>query len=137
MPSKETTIYDIAKVLNVSPATVSRGLNDHPSIGKKTREKIKEQAREMGYRSNALASSLRTRRSRTLGVIVPRLNSYFMSAVLAGMEEAASQAGYHLIIMQSFESKQKEKENTELLFHKQIDGLLVSTSGPSTEISHF
>ncbi|MFW6389008.1 MAG: LacI family DNA-binding transcriptional regulator [Marinilabiliaceae bacterium] len=137
MPAKEVTIYDIASALGVSAATVSRGLKDHPSISLETRTKIKSKAGEMGYRTNALASSLRTRRSQTLGVIVPRLNSNFMSSVLAGMEETASEAGFHLIIMQSFESKQKESENARLLFHQQVDGILVSTTAPSEDTSHF
>jgi LacI family transcriptional regulator len=137
MPKKEVTIYDIAKALNVSGATVSRGLKNHSSISKKTCEKIKQTALEMGYRSNALASSLRTSRSFTLGVIVPRLNSNFMSTVLAGMERAAVEKGYHLIIMQSFESEEKEKECTQLLFNHRVDGLLVSTSSESQGVKHF
>ncbi|MFO8000619.1 MAG: LacI family DNA-binding transcriptional regulator, partial [Marinilabilia sp.] len=88
MARQEVTIYDIARALGVSAATVSRGLKDHRSIGKATRERIKAKAGEMGYQSNALASGLRTQRSLTLGVIVPRLNSNFMSTVLGGMEEA-------------------------------------------------
>lgn len=137
MARQEVTIYDIARALGVSAATVSRGLKDHRSIGKATRERIKAKAGELGYQSNALASGLRTQRSLTLGVIVPRLNSNFMSTVLGGMEEAASRAGYHLIIMQSFESKQKEAENTHLLFNNRVDGLLVSTTAPSNITEHF
>lgn len=137
MSRKEVTIYDIATVVGVSAATISRGLKNHPSISKETCNKIQQTAREMGYRSNALASSLRTRRSHTLGVIVPRLNSNFMSTILAGMEEAAVKAGYHLIIMQSFESKTKEAECAHLLFNHRVDGLLVSTTGLSDETDHF
>ena len=85
---KEITIYDIAKHLNISATTVSRGLKNHPTINKNTRRKIADAARELGYRSNTFASSLRSKRTHTIGVIVPRLNSNFMSSVLAGMEEA-------------------------------------------------
>lgn len=91
----------------------------------------------MGYRSNALASGLRTSKSFTLGVIVPRLNSNFMSTVLAGMEKAAIEEGYHLIIMQSFESEEKEKECAQLLFNHRVDGLLVSTSSSSQSVKYF
>jgi LacI family transcriptional regulator len=137
MYKKEITIYDIAAALNVSAATVSRALKDHPAISRKTRDKIREKALEMGYQTNALASSLRTSKSYTLGVIVPRLNSNFMSTVLAGMEKAASDAGYHLIIMQSFESEMKEKENAQLLFSHRVDGLMVSTTSTLPEPAHF
>lgn len=137
MQKKEVTIYDIAQALQVSPATVSRGLKNHPSISKKTSKKIQEAAQKMGYRSNALASSLRTSKSYTLGVIVPRLDSNFMSTVLAGMEKSAVELGYHLIIMQSFETLEKEKECARLLFNHRVDGLLVSTSAESGHMDYF
>jgi len=95
---KATTIYDIADALNLSPATVSRGLKDHPAIRKDTRKRILDKAKEMGYQHNSFASNLRRNRTNTIGVIVPRLNSYFMSAVIAGMERVANKAGYNLII---------------------------------------
>src|SRR5258705_9186185 len=109
--NKEITIYDIAKHLNISATTVSRGLKDHPTINKNTRKKINEAARELGYRSNTFASSLRSKRTHTIGVIVPRLNSNFMSSVLSGMEDAASREGYNLIISQSLERTEKEVAN--------------------------
>ncbi|MGQ1890739.1 LacI family DNA-binding transcriptional regulator [Thermophagus sp. OGC60D27] len=137
MSKKGVTIYDIAQSLNVSPPTVSRALKDHPSISQQTRQMIKEKAMELGYQTNALASSLRTQKSYTLGVIVPRLNSKFMSSVLAGMEKSAVDAGYHLIIMQSFETEEKEKENVRLLFNHRVDGLMVSTTSSSDAPEYF
>ena len=126
---KEITIYDIAKQLNISATTVSRGLKDHPSINKHTRKKINDTAKEMGYRSNTFASSLRSKRTQTLGVIVPRLNSYFVSSVLAGMEDVASKEGYNLIISHSLES-------SATLFNKRVDGLLVSLAYDTENIDH-
>src|SRR5919107_1046216 len=102
--TKEITIYDIARELNISPATVSRGLNDHQAVNKNTKKKIFNMAKEMGYRSNTFASNLRRQRTNTIGVIVPRLNSNFMSSVIAGMEKVANDAGYNLIISQSLET---------------------------------
>ncbi|MCF6405113.1 LacI family transcriptional regulator [Chitinophaga filiformis] len=134
---KEITIYDIAKHLNISPTTVSRGLKDHPTINIKTRKKIAETARQLGYRSNTFASSLRSKRTNTLGVIVPRLNSSFMSSVLAGMENAASREGYNLIIAQSQEQADKEMENVMTMFNKRVDGLLVSLAHSSENVRHF
>lgn len=134
---REITIYDIAKQLNISATTVSRGLKDHPTINKNTRKKIFEVAKELGYRSNHFASSLRSKKTYTIGVIVPKLNSYFMSAVLSGMEYAASKEGYNLIISQSLESFEKEKANANTMFNKRVDGLLVSLSYDTKDIKHF
>ncbi|HBE41102.1 MAG TPA: LacI family transcriptional regulator, partial [Bacteroidales bacterium] len=102
--SKEVTIYDVAKALNISPSTVSRGLKDHPHIKKETCERIRDMANEMGYRRNKFASSLRKQSTETIGVVVPKLNSYFMATAIAGMEKITNQFGYGLIISQSQES---------------------------------
>lgn len=134
---KEITIYDIAKHLNISATTVSRGLKDHPAINKNTRKKIFEAAKHLGYRSNTFASSLRSKKTYTIGVIVPRLNSYFMSSVLAGMEDAASRENYNLIISQSLENSEKEIANAHTMFNKRVDGLLVSLAYDTENINHF
>ena len=134
---KDITIYDIAEALNLSPATVSRGLKEHPSIRKDTRKRILDKAKEMGYRQNFFASNLRRNRTNTIGVIVPRLNSYFMSTVLAGMEKIANQSGYNLIISQSMESLAKEVVNVRTLYNSRVDGLLVSLAYTTDDISHF
>ena len=134
---KEITIYDIAKALNISPATVSRGLKDHPGIRKDTKKKIHNAAQKMGYQQNTFASNLRRKNSNTIGVIVPRLDSYFMSSVIAGMEKVANAAGYNLIISQSQESNKKEIESTKTLFNSRVDGLLISLSAETTNFDHF
>jgi len=134
---KEITIYDIAKVLNISPATVSRGLKDHPGIRKDTKKKILHAAHKMGYQQNTFASNLRSRNSNTIGVIVPRLDSYFMSAVIAGMEKVANGAGYNLIISQSQESAKKEVASTKTMFNSRVDGLLISLSAETKNLDHF
>lgn len=135
--AKEVTIYDIAKVLEVSPATVSRGLKDHPGIRKDTKKKILDTARKMGYQHNTFASNLRRNKTNTIGVIVPRLNSYFMSAVIAGMEKVANASGYNLIIGQSQESFKKEVAGVNTMFNSRVDGLLVSLAFDSPDSDHF
>jgi LacI family transcriptional regulator len=134
---KEITIYDIAKALNISPATVSRGLKDHPGIKKDTKKKIHSAALKMGYQQNTFASNLRRKNSNTIGVIVPRLDSYFMSSVIAGMEKVANGAGYNLIISQSQESSKKEIESTKTMFNSRVDGLLISLSAETKNFDHF
>src|SRR5689334_19454363 len=125
---KEVTIYDIAKKLNVSPATVSRGLQDHPAISKKTKKKIFEMVDEMGYRTNHFARKLRKQHTKTIGVLVHELNSNFITSVLAGIEKVTTDAGYDIIIAHSSESYMKETANAKNLFDKRVDGLIASLS---------
>jgi len=134
---KEITIYDIAASLNLSSATVSRGLKDHPAIRKETKRRILEKAKEMGYRHNHFASNLRRNRTNTIGVIVPRLNSYFMSSVISGIEKVANEAGYNLVISQSLESEKKETVNVKTMFNSRVDGLLVSLAYDTEDDAHF
>ncbi|WKN32343.1 LacI family DNA-binding transcriptional regulator [Porifericola rhodea] len=134
---REVTIYDIAKALNISAATVSRGLKDHPAIKQETKDKIRAMAQEMGYQHNFFASSLRKRKTNTIGVVVPHLNSYFMSSVIAGIEKAANQEGYNLIISQSLESVSKESASVKTMYNSRVDGLLVSLAGDTQSIEHF
>ncbi len=134
---KDVTIYDIAKSLSISPATVSRGLSDHPGIRKETKRKILDTAKKMGYQYNTFASNLRRKRTNTIGVIVPRLNSYFMSTVIAGMEKVANENGYNLIISQSQESYKKEIASATTMYNSRIDGLMVSLAYDTQDNDHF
>jgi len=136
-PDKEVTIYDIAEALSISPATVSRGLKDHPGLRKDTKKKILSMAQEMGYQHNSFASSLRRKNSKTIGVIIPRLDSYFMSTVISGMEKVANANGYNLIISQSQEQLKKEIASTSTLFNNRVDGFLISLSSETKNIEHF
>lgn len=134
---KEITIYDIAAKLDISTATVSRALKDHPAINKNTRKKIQETAKELGYRHNSFASSLRKQKSHTIGIIVHELNSNFITSVLAGIEKVSTEAGYDLIIAHSSESSKKESANASNLFHKRVDGLIASLSFDTDSMDHF
>jgi LacI family transcriptional regulator len=134
---KEITIYDIAEKLNISASTVSRALNDHPAIKDVTKKRINEKAVEMGYRSNHFAKNLRARSTMTLGVMVPKLNSYFLSSVISGMEKVANLAGYTIIIAQSLDSEEREKSNANTMFNSRVDGLLVSACIRREKIGHF
>lgn len=137
MTKKQITIYDLAEKLNISATTVSRGLQNHPAINKNTRKKIFDLAESLGYQSNKFASNLRKQKTHTIGVIVPRLNSLFMSSVLSGIEKTVNNAGYNLIISQSFELQEKEKTNAETMFNSRVDGLIVSLSTETTDYKHF
>lgn len=134
---KKVTIYDLAEQLDVSPATVSRSLNDHPSISEKTKEKVLSVAKKAGYRTNNFAANLSKQKSNTIGVIVPKLNSNFMSTVLSGIEKVANDIGYNLIISQSLESEEKEKLNAKTLYDSGVDALLVSLAYETKNHEHF
>src|SRR4051812_31067519 len=135
--AKETTIYDIARKLNISPATVSRGLKDHPAISKKTKKKIFDMVDELGYRSNHFARNLRQQQTNTIGVLVHELNSSFITSVLAGIEKITTEAGYDIIMAHSSESAVKEAANAKNLFHKRVDGLIASLSFETSNLDHF
>ena len=135
--NKEITIYDLAQVLNISVATVSRALQDDPVVSKKTKKKVFDLAEKMNYRTNHFARNLRNKKTNTIGVIVPRLNSYFMSTVIAGIESVANNKGYNLIISQSSESSEKEKQSVKTMFNSRVDGLLASLAYDTDDSSYF
>jgi len=135
--TKEVTIYDIAKELNLSIATVSRALQDDPAVTSKTKKKVTDLAQKRGYRSNYFASSLRKRKTHTIGVMMHELNSNFMVSVLAGIEKVLSETDYDIIIAHSAESGKKEAANANNLFHKRVDGLIASLASDTKDLSHF
>src|SRR6056297_2977361 len=132
----ETTIHDIAKKLNISASTVSRALNNNPLINKTTREKIKKVAREMGYRPNVMAANLRTRRTNTIGVIVPLINRHFFSSVISGIEEVAYKESFAVTISQSNDNFEKEEKIAQTLFSNRVDGLIVSIGMETKHFEH-
>lgn len=134
---KEVTIYDLATALNISIATVSRALKNDPVVSKKTKKKIFDLAEQMGYRTNYFARNLRVQQTNTIGMLVPKLNSNFINAVLAGVEQVTTEAGYDLIIAHSSESYKKEVANAKNLFEKRVDGLIASLSFDTKNLDHF
>lgn len=80
---KEVTIYDLAKKLKYSPSTISRALNNHKSIGQKATKEIQATAKKMGYRPNSIAASLRNNKSKTIGIMISRINRPFISTLIS------------------------------------------------------
>jgi LacI family transcriptional regulator len=132
----ETTIHDIAKKLNLSASTVSRALQDNPVISKATRNLVKRVAEEMGYRPNILAANLRTRRTNTIGVIVPLINRHFFSSVISGIEEVAYSRGFAVTISQSNDKQEKECKIAHALFANRVDGIILSIGMETKSIDH-
>jgi LacI family transcriptional regulator len=135
--TKEVTIYDIAKKLNLSTATISRALHDSSDVNKKTKKKVLQTVAELGYRTNYFARNLRNKQTFTIGVIVHELRSYFITSVLAGIERVATQEGYDIIMTHSSESYPKEIANVKNLFNKRVDGVIASLSFDTNDVEHF
>lgn len=126
--TKKVTIYDIAKKLNITAATVSRALNNNPNISDATRELVVNMASKMNYEQNKLALALKSGKSNNVGVVVPRIDSNFFGSVIHGIEEELNQHGYHVIICQTDGIESKEVFNIDALLNSQVDGILISTS---------
>ncbi len=134
---KRTTIKDIANVLNISPAAVSKAMHDDSRISAKTKDAVKRVAKELNYQPNHLASALRIRKSNLIGVIVPRTNSHFFSSVIEQMEAVLNKAGYNIIITQSNESFEKECKNIDTLLFTQVDGIIASMANETVDLSYY
>jgi LacI family transcriptional regulator len=125
---KKVTIKDIARELGTTNSTVSRALNNASGIGQEKRRQVLAKAREMGYEPNLFARQLRQGGSRTIGLIVPRINRVFFSNVIHGVETIARQRGYSVIICQSHEERILEEENIRTLISNRVAGILMSLS---------
>lgn len=132
----ETTIHDIAKKLNISASTVSRALKNNPIISEATRKLIQRTAEEMGYQPNTMAANFRTKRTNTIGVIVPLINRHFFSSVISGIEEVAYSRGFAVTISQSNDNFEKEKKIAHTFFTNRVDGLILSIGMETTTVDH-
>ena len=131
------TIQDLAKELNLTAATVSRALNNHPRISDKTKKAVWELAEKVNYKRNQLASSLRSGRSFTIGVIIPSAEINFFGSVVHGIESIANTYGYNILIYQSNESPVYEVKATETFISAKVDGILASIAKETFDFSHY
>jgi len=131
------TIKDIAKALGMSYSTVSRALKGSYQISEATRQKVKEYADAHRYRPNLVAQSLKSKKSRSIGVLLCSIPNSFFAEVINGIESIAYNQDYHVILTQSLESYERELKNLEHLAWRSVDGLLVSLSTETIDISHF
>ncbi|MFR9503839.1 MAG: LacI family DNA-binding transcriptional regulator [Rikenellaceae bacterium] len=123
---KRVTIKDIAKYLTISVSTVSRALTDDKNIRSETREKVLAAAEKLGYRPNPVATNLKFGRTNTVGVIVPEMTTPFASQIIGGMQEVLHRQGVKVIIAESNESWERERENLQTMEGFMVDGILVS-----------
>lgn len=135
MKFDSVTIKDIARALNLSTSTVSRALRGSYEISADTKKAVLEYAEKINYRPNPIALSLKERRTRAIGVVVSEIANNFFSQAINGIESIAYNRGYHVIITQSHESQEREKVNVQHLASRGVDGLLVSLSSETVDIS--
>src|SRR5436190_558301 len=133
---KLPTIKEIARRLNVSPSTVSRALHDHPSIGLRTKTLIKDLAKELKYEPIQTAIFFKQSRTHTLGVILPYLSETFFALAVSGIEDAAFLNNYSVMVAQSHDSLEKEKQIALSFIKHRVDGVLVSVSKETKKTDH-
>ena len=119
------TIKDIAKEANVSIATVSRVINNkYEGVGEETRERIKKIMKEMDYRPSGIARGLVTKKTYTLGLLVPDISNPFFPDIVKGVEDKASEMGYNIILCNSDDNTEKEITSIRILKEKCVDGIV-------------
>jgi LacI family transcriptional regulator len=134
---KNNSIQDIAEALQLSPATISRVLNNHPHVHKKTRAKVLTLVERVGYKRNVMASGLRTNKTKTIGLIVPRISMYVHAEIITVIQNGLHAHGYNLIICQSNDSVEIEKELARTLYASRVDAVIVACTLYTTDFSHF
>jgi len=136
MNFKAITITDIAKALNISASTVSKALSDSYEISAKTKQIVLAYAHEHNYRPNPNAISLKFGSSLSIGIVIPSIQNQFFAQIIDGIESAAHKEGFTVIIAQTHESYDMEVKSIQQLTHRAIDGLLISQSSETVNISH-
>ncbi|WP_018616867.1 LacI family DNA-binding transcriptional regulator [Segetibacter koreensis] len=137
MTFKQPTIKEIAKRLNISVSTVSRALHDHSSIGLRTKMRVRQVANELNYEPNQTAIFFQQRKTFTLGVILPELSEAFFSTAISAIEDTANKHNYTVLLGQSHDQEEREKQIVETMKNHRVDGLIVSISKNTINFDHF
>jgi LacI family transcriptional regulator len=127
---KPITLKALARELNLSVSAVSRALNNRHDIAQDTKRRVQEMAARLNYKPNAYASSLRSHRSKTIGIVLPKVDNHFFSLAIDGIEEVARENDYHVLISLTHEEPRQEAEIIKLLASGRVDGILLSSTGP-------
>jgi LacI family transcriptional regulator len=135
--SNTPTIKEIAKRLNISPSSVSRALHGHDSIGTDTKMKVKKLALELNYEPNQRAISFQQKKSYSIGVILPELSEAFFSTAVSGIEDTVGQHNYTVLLGQSHDDENREKQVAENMKRHSVDGLIVSVAKNTAQYAHF
>ncbi|MDP4085885.1 MAG: catabolite control protein A [Bacillota bacterium] len=127
------TIYDVAREANVSMATVSRVVNGNPNVKPVTRKKVLEVIERLGYRPNAVARGLASKKTTTVGVIIPDISNIFFAELARGIEDIATMYKYNIILSNSDQNKEKEFHLLNTMLGKQVDGIVFMGGNISDE----
>ena len=133
---KNLTLKDIAAALNISVTTVSKALKNYPDVSVKTKERVKAYAEKVNFTPNSFAAYLRTHESKTIGIVIPRLNHYFFSSILNGIISEAEKHEYMTFILCSEESYELEKVQIQRLLSKNVDGIFLSIADKTHDMAH-
>ena len=125
---KRTTLKQLARELDVSISTVSKALKNSPEISQDTIDRVKAFAKLLNYRPNNIALSLKNKKTKTIGIIIPDIVHHFFTKVIKGVENYANSNGYNVIVGLSNESFYNEVINMEMLANGSIDGFIISMS---------
>lgn len=134
---KKTTIKDVALKLGVSASTISRALNNHPDISDVLKQKIQETARMLKYRPSTVALHLKKGTSKSIALILPQITSFFYPTVIHGIEEVLHSQGYTLVILPTNDLYEREKENINIAYDQNVDGVLIAVSKETQDTDHF
>ena len=134
---RKVTLKQIARELDVSISTVSKSLRNSPEISEDTRLKIQAFAKLYNYKPNNIALSLKNRKTKTIGIIIPEIVHHFFATVIGGIEQVANENGYHVIVCLSNESFDKEVINMEMLANGSIDGFIMALSKETQQRKDF
>lgn len=137
MKQRRTSLKDLADKLGVSIATVSRALRNSHEVGEEMTQKVKTLAKELNYRPNPFAQSLRKEAPRVIGVIVPNLVTHYYAAVLDGIEDYASKCGYSVISANSHENHEREAKALDNFLDMHVEGIIACLAQDTTDYSHF
>ncbi len=133
----QVTLEDIANKLDVSKVTVSKALRGHPDISSETAKKVKKLAKELGYSPNFMARNLSSRRSNTIGVVIPKIAHFFFSSVIEAIYDAAFENNYEIILTVSQENAERELRHIRSLLSMRVDALIVSVSQTTKDFSFY
>lgn len=133
---QKTNLKIIAKALGISVATVSKALNNYSDVSKKTKDLVLELAKKLNYTPNSFAVNLRTKESKTIGIIIPTMVHYFFSSIIDGILQEAEKRNYMVVLMQSNEDYELEKKQIDLLLSKGVDGIAISLSNQTKDFKH-
>ena len=130
------TIKDMAEMLKISTSTVSRALSDHPDISEVVKSRVREVAALMNYHPSEWGKNFRNKKSKLIGLIIPKMNMFFIPSIINGLTSILTEKDYHLLILISDEEIELEKKHIEFCCNYGVDGIVISLTAQTTDLAH-